>query len=393
MANTVSLDAARQELWRQEVLKEAGKQLYFVQNGMMKMDGTKEEKQSGIISYLDELAKDKGDTVTSTFAQNLDENTGVTGDNELEGRESQIVTTTESIIIDQWRDAVRQTGRLDEQKVAYNTRTLAKDKLAIRMREMWEKQLFIKLAGITNSTLVDINGRTYCGTFADGVSVHSWSNVPTAVPNADMAAGTGNRYVCANSGGGDGLTAADLMTPAILTRAKNKARLNRPKIMPVMYKGKPFYVVLVHPWQFTDLQNNAIIAQALRDAWWRDSDNPLFSGASLVWNGMIIHEHEYVPFLDVSAVGNNFTAAGSGEDFAVDTFRALLLGAGAAMVANCKSSPSNGGPGWNEKEFDYGNSWGIATGFIGGIDKTMVAISGTAIEYGVVAIDTAATAQ
>jgi N4-gp56 family major capsid protein len=392
MSQTVTLDANRQELWRQEVMREAGKQLYFTQNGMMSMNGTKAEKQNGIISYLDELSKKPGDTITMTFAQNLGENTGVTGDNELEGRESAITTASESVHIDQWRDAVRQTGRLDEQKVAYETRSLAKDKLAIRLREMWEKQVFLKLAGITNSSLVDVNGAVYCGTFADGVAVHSWSNTPTAVPNADMAAGTGSRYVCANTGGGDGLGATDLLTPTLLTRAKNKARLVRPRILPVMFKGKEYYVVLVHPWQFTDLQNNAVIAQALRDGWWRGEENPLFSGASLVWNGMIIHEHEYVPFLDVSAAGNNFTAAGAGEDFAVDTFRALLCGVGAAIVANCKGQPGEG-PGWNEKEFDYGNEWGIATGFMGGIDKTMVSIDGTAVEYGVVAIDTAATAQ
>lgn len=385
---TVSLTANRAEIWREEVLLEAGKTLYFTQNGMMKVTGTKEEKKNGIISYLDDLAKSKGDTVTLTFGQNLAENSGVTGDNELEGQESQITTASESVAIDQWRDAVRQTGRLDEQKAAYNTRTLAKDKLVTRVKEFWEKQIFLKLAGVTNSSLVDVNGRTYCGTFADGTSVHAWSNTPTAVPNADMAAGTGNRYICANSGGGDGLTAADVMDPTHLTRAKNKARLVRPKILPTLHKGKEYYAVFVHPWQFTDLQSNAVIAQALRDAWWRGEENPLFSGASLVWNGMIIHEHEYIPFLDVSAVGNNFTAAGSGEDFAVDTFRALLCGVGAGLLALCKT-----GPQWHEKEFDYGNEWGIAAGVMGGIDKTMVSIDGTAVEYGVVAIDTAATAQ
>ncbi|MBI4396365.1 MAG: N4-gp56 family major capsid protein [Elusimicrobia bacterium] len=382
--NTVSIDALRPEIWRKELWKDVEDKLYFVQNGMMSVTGDKQKKESGIIAYLDDLKKSKGDTITLGLTTKLGQNTGVTGDNELEGNESQLSSYSEAVAIDQWRDAVRLTGRLDEQKVAYNMRSDAREKLSIRIREMAEKQVFLKLGGVTNDSLVDVNGVTYSGTFTDGTAVCDWSNTPDAIPDTAYANGYGSRYLCTSlTSGGSGLAATDLITPQVILKAKIKAELASPRIEPVQYKGKNYFVLFVHPWQYYDLIENATLAQALREAWWKDEENPLFSGADLVWNGVIIHQHEYVPFLDVSVAGNNFTASGSGEDFAVDTFRAILCGKKAAVFASTED-----GPRWDEKSFDYGNKWAISCGWGGGVQKVMF----NSLEYGAITIDTAATA-
>lgn len=375
MANTVSLAALRPELWQKELFADVMDGLYFTKNGMM---GTGE---NNVIQIMEDLNKSNGDTVTFGLGVKLGKATGVTGDGELEGNESKISYYSESIVIDQWRDAVRLTGKLDEQTAAYNMRKDAKEKLSIRMQEFLELQFFLKGGGVTNPTITDIYGNVL-GLFSDGNSMLTWSNTPGTVPAADTAAGSGDRYLCANSDGADAMTSADKITPALISKMRIKAALASPKIKPLRINGKNHYVLYVHPWQAYDLKRNEEFRQAQREAAARGSENPIFTGALGVWDNVIIHEHEYVPFLDISAAGHNFIAAAAGTDFNVDTFRAIMCGQQALGFAKCSA-----GPGWNEKTFNYGNQIGFSTGVMGGIQK----IQFNSVDYGVVTLDTAAT--
>ncbi len=366
--NTVSIDGLRPQLWSNELYEDVMRGMYFTENGLMGKD------DNNIIQIKDDLEKKKGDTITVGLTTRLTGG-GVSGDNELEGNEEAINAYSEDIAIDQKRFAVRLTGSLDEQKNAYDMRIDAKKKLAIRVQEFIEMQMFLKLAGCANTTLVDVNGVVYASDAA-------WSNTGAQVPTADSGAGTGSRYICANSGGLDALGATDLITPEIISKAKVKAIMASPKIQPLRIKGENFYVCFVHPWQAYDLKNNATFAQARREAEVRGKDNPIFTGALGVWDGVIIKEHEFVPFLDISVAGYNFEAAASGTQAGVDAFRALLCGRQAGIFAKAKMTK-----GWVEKSFDYENKTGFATGLIGGIQKTAF----NSKDYGVIAIDTAAT--
>lgn len=373
--NTVSIDALRPEIWGKQLYADAIDGLYFMVNGMMG------KGENNIIEIKDELSKSQGDTITFGLGAKLGKNTGVAGDNELEGNESKINYYSESILIDQWRDAVRLTGKLDEQKNAFDMRMDAKEKLKVRIQEMLEMQFFLKMGGVTNSSITDIAGNAL-GLFSDGSSMLTWSNTPANTVSAEEAAGTGARYLCANSSGAASLTAADTLTPQLISKAKVKAMLASPKIKPLMINGKAHYVMFVHPWQAYDLKRTEEFRQAQREAAARGSENPIFTGALGVWDGVIIHEHEYVPFLDVSVAGNNFGAAASGTDYGVDTFRAMLVGQQAIGFAKCKNSES-----WVEETFDYKNKYSVSTGIIGGIQK----IQFNNKDYGVVTVDTAAT--
>lgn len=369
MANTASIDALRQELWEKQLFADVIDGLYFNESGLMGED------ENNIIQVNADLMKEPGDTYTVPLTAKL-QGAGVNGDEELEGNEEAINSYSDSVLIDQKRFAVRLKGSLDEGKVGYGMREDAKNKLKIRLQEFVERQVFLKLAGVTNLTINDINGTVVAADAA-------WSNTPTFIPDADEAAGSGNRYLCANTGGTDALAATDLMTPTLISKAKIKARLASPKIQPLRIDGRDHYVMWIHPWQAYDLKNNAQFAQAMREAEVRGRDNPIFTGALGVWDGVILYEHEYVPFLDVSVAGNSFRGAATGTDCAVDCFRALLCGKQAAVWLKCKNDN-----GWVEKSFDYDNKTGFATGVIGGIDKIMF----NSKEYGVIAVDTAATA-
>lgn len=374
MANTTGNTNLINKLWQAKLDKDVIDNLYFTQMGMIGTD------ENNIIQLKEDLKKSQGDTITTGLGVKLGKTTGVTGDNELEGQESPITYYSETVVIDQWRTAVRLKGKLTEQKMAFNMRSDAKDKLMIRVDEFIEQQIFYKLGGVTNSSITDIYGNAL-GVFDDNTSALTWSNTPGTVPAADSAAGSGDRYLCANSSGADAMTSSDKLTPELISKAKVKALVSTPQVRPLRIGGKYYYVMFVHPFQAFDLKRNEEFRQAQREAAARGEDNPIFSGAIGIWDGVIIHENEYVPFLDISVAGNNFAAAATGTDFAVDTYRAILCGQQAGMFAKCKDEL------WNEKTFDYENKVGFSSGVLGGIQK----IQYNSVDYGCILVDTAAT--
>lgn len=374
MSNTVSIDALRPELWGKELWKNVMDNLYFTQNGLMG------EGENNVIQVMSDLKKSKGDTITVPLTAKLTGN-GVNGDAELEGNEEAINAYSESILIDKKRFAVRLTGSLDEQKNAYNMRQDAKNKLSLRLQEFIEQQIMLKLGGVTNLLLTDIAGNVV-GTDA------TWSNTPNEVGNTDTAAGYGARYLCADyTSGATSLAAGDLLTPELISRARVKAMTKQasgmPKVNPLRINGESMYVMFIHPWQAFDLKNNATFAQAQREAQIRGNSNPIFTGVLGVWDNVILKVHEYVPFLDVSVAGDSFETGTSNTDYAVDCFRALLCGQQAGVLAKAGSSDK-----MVEKLFNYDDQVGYAVTLMGGIQK----IEFNNVDYGVVAVDTAATA-
>jgi N4-gp56 family major capsid protein len=374
MSNSVSNALNRPEIWGKELWKNVMDNLYFTQSGLMG------EGENNIIQVISDLKKSKGDTITVPLTAKLSGN-GVTGDAELEGQEEAISAYSESIAIDKKRFAVRLTGSLDEQINSYNMRMDAKNKLSLRLQEFIEQQIMLKLGGVTNTLLTDVAGNVV-GTDC------AWSNEANEVGNTDTNAGYGARYLCADyTNGATSLAATDLLTPELISRAKTKAMQKQangmPKVNPLRIGGESMYVMFIHPWQAFDLRNNATFAQAQREAQIRGASNPIFTGALGVWDNVVLKVHEYVPFLDVSVAGDSFEDGASNTDYAVDCFRALLCGQQAGVMAKAGSSDK-----MVEKLFNYDDQVGFAVRFMGGIQK----IEFNNIDYGVVAVDTAATA-
>lgn len=367
MANYVSNSSLRPQIWQKELHKDVEDSLYFKQRNMMG------EGQNNIIQVKTELKKNQGDRVT--FGLTLKIDGGITGDSELEGNEKAITSYAQSCLIDQIRNAVRLTGRLDEQKAAYNMRVDAKDQLAKWKAEFIERQIFMKLGGVTETDLTDVGSVVY-STFA------TWGNSANAVPAADEAAGSGTRYVCAKSTGIDAIADTDILTVVHITKARVKAKissLGTPAIQPLRIDGQEYFVMFIHPWQAADLKtaSGSLWAQAQRDAQVRGDKNPIFTGALGIWDGVILHEHEYVATCQASS---NFSSSGTACNARV--FRSVLVGRQAVAFAECEDKN-----GWVEETFDYQNKVGFSTGLIGGIQKCAF----NSIDYGVISIDTGAT--
>lgn len=371
IGNTASDSGLRAQVWSKDLWRDVEDDLFFMRAKMMGSD------TNNIVFTMDDLIKTQGDRITVPLTYNLSGN-GVTGDNELEGNEEKIQPYSDAVLIDQIRNAVRLTGKLDEKKNAYNMRTDAKNKLKIWLREFIERQIFLKLGSVNNLLLTDVNGAVV-GTRS------TWSNTPDEVPDADTAAGYGNRYLCADyASGATSLVATDLITPALISRCKTKATQAVPKILPIRTEGKDYYVMFVHPRQMYDLKQNPVFTQAMREAEVRGKNNPLFGLSSAVWDGVIIYEHPYCPYLDIDVALNNFSDDDGGTDYAaVDAYRAILCGQQAVVMAKAQN-----GVIWDEERFNYGNQTGFATGMIGGIQK----VTFNSLDYGIITLDTAATA-
>ena len=366
MANTVSIDALRQELWSKELLDDVQRD---VENVMQFMG----EGQNNVVNVSRDLKKSKGDTQTFGLVARLT-GAGVTGDSELEGNEESMSSYSEQVLIDQIRNAVRLTGKLDAQKTAYNQIEAARENLRMWMKEFLCRQIFLKLGGVTNTTLVDTNG-VVVGTRA------AWSNTPDFIPDADEAAGVGNRYICAETTGTDAIAAADTMTLDLVTSAATKAQLANPKIQKIQSGGESFYVMYLHPLCARDIRKSSDWKTAQQNARERGDKNPVFRGALGYWSNVLLLENEFVPWLDVSVAGNSFRGAATGTDCAVDTARNLLCGQSAVLMAEASNPEA-----LVVETFDYKNKDGVAANFIGGIQKTMF----NSLEYGVIAVDAAA---
>jgi len=265
---------------------------------------------------------------------------GTDGDAELEGNEEATVDYDHDLRINQKRHAVRLTGRMDEKRSAYEMRTKAKDRLKVWWAELLDQQIIDKLCGRITST---------------------FANTP--------AAPTAARNVWANNAGADvALTADEVMDTKCLVAAKQMAKMAAPKVSPLRINGKNHYVVIMHPYQYTDLKQDPVFKQEAREAGEKGDKNPIFNGALKMYDGLILHEHEYV----------YAWAGGAGN---IPICRAVLCGQQAAVIAWGKEV------GWVEKSFDYGNKWGISVGAIFGVQKPTF----NALDYGTVAITTAGT--
>lgn len=335
MANSISLSTLRPELWRKELFADVRDNL-FIKRFM----GTSEQS---MIQELTDLKAEKGNKINFGLGIKLS-GTGVSGDGELEGNEEQMTDYEEDITIDQKRHAVRLTGLMDEKQNAYDMRTSAKNRLADWWAEFLEKDMFYKLCGDTTTT------------------GHDFANDTTA------AAATRSVFAGGQSAVGS-LTTAMKMDTKVLDKAKQTAILASPKIRPLRINGKEYYVAILHPYDATNLRQDPVWNQAQREANVRGEDNPIFSGALGVYNGIVIHEHEYIYRYN----------DGSGSAYVA---RNILCGQQAGVIAWGKQLR------WVEKQFDYDNKTGFACGAILGTLKPMF----NSVDYGVITMFTASAA-
>ena len=339
--------------WSLSLATEAVKKMYFG-----KFIGS-------IITKLTDLEKNAGDKITHGLRMKL-RGAGVEGDATLEGNEESLTYYDDALLIDQLRHAVRSKGKASEQRVPYNMRSTAREALAAWWGERFDELLFVYLSGArgVDSTLTLPLGFT---SFA-GNSLNAPDSAHLQFANG-LAKAT--------------ITTSDIFTLSEIERLVEKAETVDPMIQPIMVGGEKKYIMLLHPYQVTDLRTNTSTGQ------WQDiqkaaagktgENSAIFTGALGEYRGVVLHSHRNVVQFSDYGAGTNLPAA-----------RALFLGAQAAAIAF-----GNGGGetvarySWKEELFDYGNQLGVAAGSIFGIKKSVF----NSKDFGVIACDTYAIAH
>jgi N4-gp56 family major capsid protein len=295
---------------------------------------------NSLIQIKTEVNKDAGDRITFGLRQQLT-GAGVSGDNTLEGNEEALVTYTQNVTIDQLRHAVRSGGKMSEQRVPFKIRDEARDGLADWWSERIDRWFFNQITGNTAQADTRFTGMQACVSPDSGHQVFPGSEAA----EVSLSATTSNRF-----------------SLALIDKAVERGKLATNYLRPVRVGNKDLLVAFLHPYQVTSLRQSVASSQ------WSDiqkaamqggdvTDNPIFTGALGMYNGVVLHESVRVPLVVGATAGT------------ADVARAVLCGAQAACLAFGRGYGKNTFS-WEEELFDYKNQLGVGAGCIGGLVKT-----------------------
>lgn len=313
------------------------------------------------IHRKDELTKEAGDKVTFNLRMQLTGD-GRSENETLEGNEESFNLYADSLVINELRHAVRVKGRMSihNKRVAFNLRDEAKDGL----KDWWAKRLSVSVFN------------QLCGNTAETRPKYLGFNAVTAPSSS--------RIIRAGAVAADNnLAASNIMTLTLLDHAKEMAEVANPMIRPVSVDGEDMYIVYMDPRQVTDVRTNTSTGQWLditKSAWnGRNRDNPIFTGALGIYNGMILRKAAD------GIIPNGVNASNAAVS---NTKRAVLIGAQAAVIGFSKEGGVSS-YNWQEEEFDYGDETGIATRNLFGVKKTIY----NSVDYGTIVISTYAASH
>jgi len=279
-----------------------------------------------------ELEKSAGETLTLPKTYLLDQNSGVTGNVTLEGKEQSMDFGDADFTAEEKRNAVRFYNGLTQQRTAIEIRDTAREVLTIWKAQETDDQLFTKLT--TSPT-------TNREVSADSTATHK---------------------AATSSSGVDDIATTDICTVKGIRRLKlhaitgNADAAEKVKAYKDARFGKQVFLLFLDPWSLQDLKADSdYTAYATEDARGRAK---FFEGGVTEIDGVIIIECDKVP--RVSNSGSVMTA------------KNMLVGAAAGVVnwAGCQlMDGSRGRIQYAEDVFDYGHQVGIAIGDVKGVAK------------------------
>lgn len=306
MAETTARPGLTPQQWDDKFFTE-----YVRANRFRKYMGT---DPSNIIQVKEDLTRKPGDRVTFAAARAL--GGGVSGNTVLEGNESELDLRSLTVAVAPLRNAVVVT-EWDEQKSVIDLRDAARPALKTWSLERMREDIIRAFKSVPNAA-----GNMVSWEIATAAERNAW-----LVNNADRVL-----FGSSVANGASGVVAtalatvdntADKLSAATVSLAKRRAQMARPRITPTRTReeDEEWFVLFANPLSFRDFANDPVIVQANRDARVRGVDtNPLFTGGSLVWDGVIVRE--------IPEMGLPFAAS----DTSVGQVGGILAGVGTAGI-------------------------------------------------------------
>lgn len=303
---------------------------------------------NSLIQVFDETSKGPGDRITIPLRL-LPTGSGVGETGTLEGNEEGLTTVYDQFVINDLAHALRVKTKIDQQRVPFNTREEARAGLSDWYADRIDTWFFNQIGGKTDvvNTLLTGNNATLAATSATG-------NTRIIYP---VDYGTENSISTSGS---------YTFNLTFLDRAVAIAKTANPILRPIKVGGEEYYVAFLHPNSVKELRTNSAGAGSwidIQKAAMQGGDienNPIFTGALGVYNGVVLHENRRVPIAPSNA----------------NVRRDLFCGAQAVALGFGQGYGEE--PKYVEKDFDYGRQFGASVQTIMGMKKTQFSLSGGA---------------
>jgi N4-gp56 family major capsid protein len=318
------------------------------------------EDENSIIQVKTETKKDKGDSVTFALLARL-AGAGYSEGQVAVGNAEAMSLYSQAAVINEIGHVCSPPSQnsIDHQRIPFNLRDEAKGLLGLWFGERWSKWFFNQVCGYTVETDAKYYGF-----------------------NAPAAPSTGRR-LWLESGTTDDtdLDSGDTFVLEGIDKAVELATVGAPMVRPVRVKGEDMYVLYLHPYQVTSLRTNTSTGQ------WLDiqkaammggkiGENPIFTGALGVYNGVVIRKSQ-----DVTQGVSNAGAA------VTTVRRAVLLGAQAAVMG-FGTGKSMTKYRWSEELIDHDRKLEVGGWTFAGMKKTRF----NSADFGTVVISSYAAA-
>lgn len=341
------------KLWSRKLLSEA-----LAQTHCFKFMST---SPGSLCQVFDETQKGSGDRIRVPLSMQLT-GAGVGEGTSLEGNEEALVTLYDDLVINDLAHAVRINTTIAAQRVPFKARKVATSRLAEWYADRMDTAFINQLAGNT----------------AEGNVLKTGNQAALAPTSA-----TGNTRIVYADGASTtegSLSASQTFQLSMLDVAVNIAKTASPLIRPIKVGSEEYYVALLHPNQVRSLRSGSTAAGS-----WLDiqkaamsggdvEDNPIFTGALGVYNGVVLHENKRIP-----AAPTNSSVR-----------RAVFCGAQAIACGFGQGYGEN--PKYEEDSFDYGRQFGESVQTIMGMKKLQFSASGGAgggvVDFGTIVLST-----
>jgi N4-gp56 family major capsid protein len=351
MANTVFVrggahSASVEEVWGEKTYRQAEKDAFFNDGRFVGTDS------NSIIQVNADLTKNKGDQIHTPLRARLIDD-GKINDAAIEGSEVALTFHNCDTTIHKRKQAVRIDGEMTERRTKIKLRGEAKEALGAWHAEIRDTDIVLGLSGLANAVgTIAAALPTSARRFIGGQKTDS-TGLATVATDALL----------------DDTAGIHLFGTSVLSHLKRMAQVDGGaaygKMRPVIIKGKKFYVYFASPWQVKALKQEDRWNNAQKDANVRGEDNPIFSGACGMWDGVIVHEYDKIQLRTGAggATAPEIFEAADPVASGLTVARGLFCGAQAGILAYGRKI------GWKEKVFEYDSQFGVEVSSIYGFSK------------------------
>lgn len=374
-------------------------------SGEMPKEGSFASKMKGQTSpdypivKAGDLTKGAGDAVSIDLF-NILQGKPTMGDKKMAGRMMQLTSSSMDIKINQVRAGADSGGRMSQQRTVHNLRNISMHGLKAWMGRLEDQNCLVHLAGARGAQ----NTTDWVIPLAADTEFAEIMVNPVVAPTKNRVYYANDATAISNIGTNDALTFQDI------DRIASSMRESTSPLAPIIIKNDeaawntPLYAMFVTERQWLYLKSRTsqtVWQEAVKMAFDRKSAlggnrHPLFDNfESIMWGGILIKRLNRfaIRFL----AGDNVKVDSGGGDggtytetdvaAAVDTDRAIIVGAQALGKVYGRHNKSEYFYDWSEEEVDHGNSIETVAAAMGGTAKIRFRVNGVDTDHGVAVID------